>query len=251
MPNPSELGLPNPARYSPAGDDLVLDQVTSLTWQHLAEPQAHTREEAEALCAQRGSGFRLPTAIELISLVDFSRPAPTIDPSFDSPLAYFWSSTPLAADDSRAWLVYFGDGHASDGTTTAKDRVRCVKAAYSPAPSQRYAALEASVSDLETGLAWQEPLGAEPFSFAGAAAYCAGLGAGFRLPTMKELQTLVDRRQRGPSIDSRYFPRTPAVPFWTSSEFAPNPALAWTVDFELGRSVETSRDRELHARCVR
>ncbi len=250
MPNPASDALPNPQRYSLDGERIT-DEVTGLVWQRDAEQGGRgiAFEDAPALCEAHGEGWRLPTAIELISLIDFTQPSPTIAPELGSPLQYFWSSTLLAGDPSRAWTVYFGDGHSSDGTIAARDSVRCVRDVRSSRPSFRYERADAEVRDTLTGLVWQAPYAEEKLDFAAAGRHCAALGA--RVPSMKELQTLVNRMQVRPSIDGEFFPDTASEAFWTSSLVADNPELAWSVSFELGRSDQTAIGSEFYVRCVR
>lgn len=250
MPNPASDALPNPQSYT-LGDGEVTDQVTGLVWQHEAEQGGRgvTFEEAHDLCSTHGDSWRLPTAIELVSLIDFTQSSPTIAPEVGSPLQYFWTSTLLAGDESRAWTVYFGDGHSSDGTITARDSVRCVSEAAAPLPERRYEVVAGTVRDTLTGLLWRERPAPEKYDFAGATALCATLG--LRVPSMKELQTLVDRLRVRPSIDADFFPDTPSEPFWSSSLVADNPDLGWSVSFELGRSDQSSVTSEFSVRCVR
>jgi hypothetical protein len=59
-------------------------------------------------------------------------------------------------------------------------------------------------------------------------------GVAWRLPNVKELQTLVDRSVGFPAINSGVFPNTPTVEFWTAT---PMPGLVSTaayVDFSRG-----------------
>ncbi|MDQ2646693.1 MAG: DUF1566 domain-containing protein [Myxococcota bacterium] len=250
MPNPASEALPNPQRYT-LDDERITDDVTGLVWQRDAEQGGRgiAFEEASTLCEAHGELWRLPTAIELVSLIDFTEPSPTIAPEVGSPLQYFWSSSLLAGDPSRAWTVYFGDGHSSDGTIAARDSVRCVRDVRSGPPSFRYEQADAAVRDTLTGLVWQQPYAGENLDFAAAEGHCAALGA--RVPSMKELQTLVDRMQVRPSIDGEFFPDTASEAFWTSSRVAGNPELAWSVSFELGRSDQTAIGSEFYVRCVR
>jgi hypothetical protein len=250
MPNPASAALPNPQRYSLDGDRIT-DEVTGLVWQRDAEQGGRgiAFEGASTLCEAHGEAWRLPTAIELISLIDFTQPSPTVAPDVGSPLQYFWSSTLLAGDPSRAWTVYFGDGHSSDGTITARDSVRCVREPEPQAPTRHYEVVAGTIRDTLTGLLWRERHASEKYDFAGASSHCATLG--FRVPSMKELQTLVDRTRVRPSIDARFFPDTPSEPFWSSSLVADNPELAWSVSFELGRSEQTAVGSEFYVRCVR
>jgi hypothetical protein len=71
---------------------------------------------AEASCAALGGGWRLPTAEELLSLVDRSRHSPAIDTDVfpDTQSDWYWTSTITAWSPGCAWIVSFGLGLAYD-----------------------------------------------------------------------------------------------------------------------------------------
>ena len=58
----------------------------------------------------------------------------------------------------------------------------------------------------------------------------------WRLPTIKELSTLVDSSipYPGPTINTSYFPDTVASDYWSSTTFATILDYAWNVDFYYG-----------------
>jgi len=91
------------------------------------------------------------------------------------------------------------------------------------APPGRYTASSGTVLDTKTRLVWQQPFAPSSMTWAAAKSYCAGLGAtlagtGWRLPTIKELQTLVDVSvATGPSIDPTFFPNGGPGSFWSST----------------------------------
>jgi hypothetical protein len=78
-------------------------------------------------------------------------------------------------------------------------------------------------------------------------------GAGWRLPNVKELSSIVDKNSINPAIDSTSFPATPASLFWSSSPFVTLPSSAWVVDFGVGVVGGTSNNRNgtLHPYFVR
>jgi len=135
MPNPdasiapdSSTLLPNQMAYDAATDGSVFDIVTNLTWEvgSAAQPAA---DYAHAWMHCQSIGMRLPTRIELVSLVDFTR-SPSIDITVfpDAQLARFWTSSVVWADPGseagvQYWSVDFSDGLV--GTLPAI-YVRCV-----------------------------------------------------------------------------------------------------------------------------
>ncbi len=116
-----------------------------------------------------------------------------------------------------------------------------------------------TVTDSRTGLEWQRcvaglvPPGCTPslaiisglahigYNHEQALAYAATqAGAGWRLPNVKELSSLMDRSlvKIPPdfttvvaTIDAVAFPNTPAIVTWTSSPVAGYPSDAWNVNF--------------------
>ena len=102
MPNPASTGLPNPSDYTDQSDGTVRDNVTGLVWQKAvdATTQKLTWDAAKSYCAAlplAGRTWRLPTRIELLSIVDFTRVGPAINaqafPSVPGG-AYHWTSSP-------------------------------------------------------------------------------------------------------------------------------------------------------------
>jgi hypothetical protein len=140
MPNdPVDVaaGAPNPMAYTDNGDGTVTDTVTGLMWQQAVAPGTFTQPQAVAFCPTLNLGnhndWRLPTIIELSSLVDLGRRRPSINVTY-FPAPYvgpfnFWSATPMAGSPSFAWLVGFSDGSATSAFQGAaySFNVRCVR----------------------------------------------------------------------------------------------------------------------------
>lgn len=73
----------------------------------------------------------------------------------------------------------------------------------------------------------------------------------WRLPTIKELATLVEYDRPNP-IDPEMFPATPAAWFWSSTPFIRSPQRAWFVAFGYGDiSSERIDNQGMHIRLVR
>ncbi|MFC1610423.1 DUF1566 domain-containing protein [Myxococcota bacterium] len=74
--------------------------------------------------------WHLPTAIELVSIVDYGVQSPTINPTVfpDTPPAKFWSSSLCAWEtDPPGWVVHFVYGHVDLYGMTTTCHVRCVR----------------------------------------------------------------------------------------------------------------------------
>src|SRR5262249_7856188 len=91
LPDAGTVALPHPKiydTYSIAG--VVIDQVTGLHWQRAVElgGDGGTRTlswtDAQTYCANlalAGGGWRVPTKIELLSIVDYTKNQPAINPT--------------------------------------------------------------------------------------------------------------------------------------------------------------------------
>ncbi|MBI3246902.1 MAG: DUF1566 domain-containing protein [Deltaproteobacteria bacterium] len=115
--------------YTDNGNGTVTDANTGLMWEKKDDSNGlHDKDNAydwalatgtwvSSVSAEGGTGFagrndwRVPTAQELQSIVDYSRTSPASDPVFGPTLASgYWSSTSSANGPSDAWVVFFSDG---------------------------------------------------------------------------------------------------------------------------------------------
>jgi hypothetical protein len=126
------------------------------------------------------------------------------------------------------------------------------------APTGRYTyPASGTVHDTKTGLTWQQTAPAMTYSWMAAKVYCGTLGpvlggTGWRLPTVKELLTVVDSSQAtSPAIDPYAFPGTPASNFWSLSPVSGSPSNAWYVDFSFGHPYFNATLSMYNVRCVR
>ena len=276
MPNPASSGLAQAVSYDVTQPGVALDKITGLMWQRELEATdlQYTFNDAGAYCSALEAGgycdWRLPTRIELVSLVDFTRTNPAVDAAvFPRTEGAFISSSLAAGQDAR-WSVH-ADGATAVLTYTnvpSTVRVRCVRLhTWQEVAETRYTfdtGATETVADVGTGLVWQRKTAATKYTFAKAQEYCAALGDGFRVPSMKELQTVVDETAaERPSIDQRVFTEFPELTFgnaffWTSSVSAAlSGSNAWFVNFGNGAvtdfvvNVGSVVDNEYYVRCVR
>lgn len=118
------------------------------------------------------------------------------------------------------------------------------------------------VHDRSTGLTWRRcaegmhwtgsGCAGEPQTFTQIeAAEHAAQQAGWRLPTARELHTLVDGARSHPAIDTQAFPDTPPTWFWSASQANSRITHAWLVHFGEGRANMALKLNHMPARLVR
>ncbi len=254
------------AAYS-VGIETVTDATTGLEWQLVALgtftwSQATTYCDALVLDGQ--SDWRLPTRIELLSIVDSTRlSGAAINSTFfpQTPPTPFWSATPFVQAPGNAWYVEFAVfSEAYCQLTTSTAAVRCVRGGLTASlgsPPARFGPGIETVVDRVTGLRWQRVSSPAAKTWSQAVATCQGLSldgfsTGWRLPSRKELESLVDvRRLGGATIDATVFPGTPASIYWTSTPYVGGMGLAWGVEFSTGASMFYPLGNGYDVRCVR
>ena len=226
---------------------------------------------ASGLCGH--NDWRLPSTDELHSIVDYGILDLSIDAiwfpntSSDS----YWSASPYVANPANAWFVGFAHGgiggSAATGTRTNSHYVRLVRGEAMPPKSYAISADGQEVTDQATGLVWRRCV--EGMNWDAGAANCTGAAATYahegalvhatnqagaalwRLPSVKELASIVDRSIAGPAIDPAAFPATPADYFWSVSPFRRYPDNAWVVRFGDGVVIFDPRIHSHYVRLVR
>ena len=275
----------NAGEFVVSADGLsVTDTITGLLWQRDGSGTrvgcitdssnlTCTWDEAESYCASLVlgglSGWRLPGWMELFTILDLttdwtSSPInQTIFPN--TPTEAYWTSSLFLGISSSAMFVSFGSATVSPNCI-GPNRVRCVRGSRCY-PTTRFVVLDGGlVRDALTGLVWQQQGSATTMTWADAQSYCSSLilgGSGFRLPTIKELDSLVDPTlPAGPSIDKTAFPSTGINRYWSGSEL---PSKSGSLDYaffgdfssptsntcDVDAGNTTYLDTKLMVRCVR
>jgi hypothetical protein len=252
--------------------DVVSDRKTGLMWERVptaADSGLFQEEQCSTRSTAGYSGWRRPTLPELVSIADYGARNPAIDvAAFPGMLVgVFATATPVYQHGTRigpegyGWSVESTTGLWTNGLP-ASFLFRCVRVERPHncyRVTERYRATASSaveeVYDASSGRHWQRPAAPEPKNWRDATSYCESLGDGYRLPSMKELLSIVDFETPSQSaLDSSAFPDTPPGAFWSATRAAGEASKVLTTNFmtsDRAYAQVFDEDTEQYVRCVR
>jgi len=122
---------------------------------------------------------------------------------------------------------------------------------YQKGIALNYSKIEDYILDRTTGLLWQdvEDNNDSSWTWEEAKEYCASLDGKWRLPTRRELSSLVKYNRFNPSIDD-IFSFTASNYYWTIETSVRDSEKAWGVNFSEGVENIISKDDNYYIRCV-
>ena len=264
---PLAAASPQNSAYA-IGTYAVHDNITGLYWQIENDNTQRSWDDAWDYCQSRTIGigggpyyfsttdWRLPSVAELISIVDYGINYPAIDliafPGTNS--SSYWAATISAEESVNARYVSFINGYSERVPKSNTFYVRCVRGL--PARDSVFKNNgNDTMTDLATGLTWQRQDDNNEREWAAAHSYCQALSLGgktnWRVPNIKELQSIVDNRITDPAIDPNAFPGTNSSSYWSATTYSLNSGSAWFVAFRTGAVSSSSKSVSNYVRCVR
>jgi len=204
------------------------------------------------------SDWRLPTIKELAYIInyDIALPGPTTNTAYfpDTQSSLYWSATPYVSDMDLAWGGYFYYGIAYNYYKSYSGYVRAVRGGQTGPSANNFTVNgDGTVTDASTGLMWQLD-SASNKTWEQALAYCGELNLGaytdWRLPTAKELRSLVDYSRYNPAINST-FPNTVSFYYWSATTDVAHAENAWSVLFYDGDDSDDYKGYFNNVRAVR
>lgn len=266
--------------YRDIGDGTIQDYNTGLIWQKSNDGAIRTWQEAKDYCdtlvLANNSDWRLPNIFELHSILDYSyinsSGHPAINTNFFEHIPCdectgdeYWSATigfnswSLTNPDAPdvAWLLDFsGYNVVSTISNVANEELtRCVCGEETFINNFSIAGNGTTVTDSTTGLEWQQNDDGVKRTWEEALSYCEDLTlAGendWRLPNIKELNSIVDRAGYDPAINSVF--NSQSDKYWSSTATF-SPAMGTEVSyvaFNDGYSWDDRPSYTYYVRCVR
>jgi len=251
------------------GNGTVTDTVTSLMWQQ-TDGGEMTIENAQLYCDTLTLGgytdWRLPNCHELFSILNHDKVNPAIDTIyFTKTLAeYWWSSERQANDSNKVWVTNAGGGvgnHPKTETISAggpkRFHVRAVRDVTTPTllPNHFMDNGNGTTTDLVTDLTWQQIPYSDSITWEQALTLADTLTfAGYsdwRLPNIKELQSINNENLINPSINQTFFSGVNVNHYWSSTSLPNQTTKAWYLDTQFGVTTYQFKTNKLYTLCVR
>ncbi|MFC1856590.1 DUF1566 domain-containing protein [Thermodesulfobacteriota bacterium] len=203
------------------------------------------------------SDWRLPNREDLRSIVHHDRYIPSIETTYfpHTIASGYWSSTTLADYTVDAWNISFYSAHDWNLNKMDSYYVRAVRGGQSRSLGNLVINGDGTVTDTSTGLMWQQETALGTYTWKQGLSYCEGLDlAGhtdWRLPTIKELGSIVDLGRYKPHANMNFFPDTVASFYWSSTTDALNISYAWHMYFGYLDDYDNYKSSSYYVRAVR
>jgi len=258
----------NPPFYLNNGNGTITDTITGLMWQQVDGGEM-TFDKATTytndLVLGGFSDWRMPTVLELHSILHLDKNNPALNTTFfTSPSAqYWWSSQKQVNDATKAWVTNAGGGvgnHPISETVSAggtkKFHVRAVRDVSPPTTiATRFLDNKnGTTTDQLTGLIWQQvPTDSMTWEQALITAEALSLGGSnlWRMPNIKELQSISEATIYNPSINKTYFSGISTSQFWSSTSLSNQSTKAWYLDTQFGITSQVVKTNKLKLLAVR
>ena len=246
------------------------DQVTGLMWQTIDGGEM-TIENAAQYCDTLTLGgysdWRLPNSNELFSILNHDKTNPAIDTTYFTKTTadYWWSAQRQKNDSSKVWVTNAGGGVGNKPTSetisaggSKRFHVRAVRDVSTPInlPSHFLNRQDGTIKDSITGLMWTSTLSSDTITWEQALSLAENSNfanhSDWRLPNIKELQSINDEMFMSPSLDTNYFKFTGNKQIWSSTTLFNKTTQAWYLDTRFGITTYAEKTpRRLYALLVR
>ena len=264
--------LINPPYFVTNGNGTATDTVTGLMWQRVDGGEM-TYENAIIYCDTLTLGgysnWRLPSPHEGLSILNLQL-NPAIDGSIFSSTGgnadYWWTNTRQADDTAnKIWCTNSGGGVGNKPKTetisaggTKRYNTRAVRDVITPPTVQSHFVYNSNgtTTDSLTNLMWQKIPYSDSLTWENALIYSDSLTlAGYidwRLPNIKELQSINDEKFYKPSVDTSFFKLTNNKKYWSGSTLKNQTnTQAWFLNTQYGITSYDEKIRRNLVICVR
>ncbi len=260
--------LINVPSFTNNNNGTITDNVTGLMWQQVDGGEM-TFENAVTYCNSLTlggySGWRLPTPIEAYSILIHQNSNPAINTNFFTltTAEYWWTSVFENNSTTKVWCTNAGGGignHPKIETISAggtkKFHARAVRTVTTPTTiTNHFTDNGDAITDNLTQLVWQKIPNTVALTWEQALVYAEGLTIGtssdWRLPNIKELQSLNNELATNPSVFSPYFSNVGIHNYWSSTTLPNQTLSAWYWSTAFGITTYSAKTGTNYVICVR
>ncbi len=221
----------NSPSYTDNGDGTVIDTVTGLVWQQTPDSGNYSWDQAQAYCESLSladrDDWRMPSLKELFSISDFSTGWPYLDQTY-----FDLASTGSISKDEQYWASDYYVGHTAEGgydaafgVNHATGHIKAYPALVTGPMAKHVRCVcgdeygvndfvdngDGTITDEATGLMWMQDDSGEGMDWEHALAWAQEKNAenylgysDWRLPNVKELQSIVDYDYAPDAVDAAY-----------------------------------------------
>jgi len=259
----------NQPSYTDNGNGTITDNVTGLMWQKVDGGEM-TIENANAYCDNLVLGgysdWRLPSPMESFSILIHQNNNPAMNTTFfpSSGAEYWWTSTYQTGDNTKVWCTNAGGGIGNKPKTetisaggTFKFHVRAVRTISVPTMITNHFTdnNDGTIIDNLTQLIWQKVPNTATQTWENALIYAENLNltgaSDWRLPNIKELQSLNDESVANPSTNTTFFPAIGVHNYWSSTSLPNQTTKAWYWNTQFGITTYDVKTNTNYVLCVR
>ena len=259
----------NSPSYTNNGNWTITDNVTGLMWQQVDGGEM-TIENAATYCNNLVLGgfsdWRLPSPMESFSILNHQNNNPAMNTAFftASLAEYWWTNTHQAGDTTKVWCTNAGGGignHPKSETISAggikKFHVRAVRNISIPTTIANHFTDNGNgtITDNLTQLIWQKNPNTTVQTWENALAYAENISLGtatdWRLPNIKELQSLNEESVTNPSVNVVFFSTIGVHNYWSSTSLPNQTTKAWYWNTQFGITTYDTKTNTNYVICVK
>ncbi len=247
----------------------ITDTITGLMWQQ-TDGGEMTIENAFIYCDTLTLGgytnWRLPNAHEGFSILNLQNNNPALDILYftKTTAQYWWTSDKQVNDANKIWCTNAGGGignHPKTETISAGGtkyfNVRAVRDVITPTVISNHFTDNGNgtITDNLTNLVWQKEPNTNAITWENALLYANNLilenDSDWRMPNIKEIQSLNDEGFVNPSVNTSIFSNIGVKKYWSSTSQQNQVANAWYWNTQFGITTYDPKINNNYIICVR
>lgn len=254
-------------------DGLVTDTRTGLVWPEdasvVSEFPARWQEGQDLIEEFNRHGYRghtdwrLPGRRDLFSLISHETINPCLPqghPFFNVATTTYWTGTSCARLPEQAWFVHLGGARVFKGDKESSYMIWPVRGRLHDCPAVSSQGIAGVLTDERTGLMWTEHADCcGRVTWTDATEAVAGMNrerafgfADWRLPEVRELESLTDLTRHSPALPEGFCPRAVQAHYWSATTSAWENTYAWCLYLQDGAiGVGFKTDAEFYVWPVR